>query len=121
MSSSVREVEWSGVERRGDVDAMPPEPPIRDIRFDEIGSYPLPKGVRREDISLDEPYLDMVEDALLQKISAGVEIPNYPQFRDMSEMFLDAPEELEEHLAHVPELGVVGDGEARPQLVHCGG
>ena len=42
---------------------MPPEPPGQEIRFDEIGSYPLPKGVRREDISLDEPYLGMVEDA----------------------------------------------------------
>ncbi|MHC1593702.1 MAG: methionine synthase [Methanotrichaceae archaeon] len=81
---------------------MTPEPPIRDIRFDEIGSYPLPKGVRREDISLDEPYLDMVEDALLQKISAGVEIPNYPQFRDMIRMFMDPIEDPDK--SEVPYL-----------------
>ena len=58
------------------------------IFFDDIGSYPLPKGVRLEGLSPDQ-YLQLVRDALNQKLRAGVEVPTYPQFRDMIRMFMD--------------------------------
>lgn len=64
------------------------------IFFDDIGSYPLPKGVRLEKLS-DEQYLDLVKDVLVQKVSAGVEVPTYPQFRDMIRMFMDPIEDPE--------------------------
>ncbi len=56
--------------------------------FDDIGSFPLPDGVKSDNISRQQ-YLDMVRDAFSKKISAGVEVPTYPQFRDMICMFLD--------------------------------
>ncbi len=64
------------------------------IFFDDIGSYPLPKGVRLDGLS-QEQYLEMVKDTLAQKIAAGVEVPTYPQFRDMIRMFLDPIEKPE--------------------------
>jgi 5-methyltetrahydropteroyltriglutamate--homocysteine methyltransferase len=57
------------------------------IFFDDIGSYPLPKGTRLDRLSNGQ-YLDLVGDVLAQKISAGVEVPTYPQFRDMIRMFM---------------------------------
>jgi 5-methyltetrahydropteroyltriglutamate--homocysteine methyltransferase len=71
------------------------------IFFDDIGSYPLPKGIRRDGLS-GEQYLDLVRDALAQKISAGVEVPTYPQFRDMIRMFMDPIENPE--LAQSPYI-----------------
>lgn len=62
--------------------------------FDDIGSYPLPKGVRLDDLSREQ-YLELVKDTLAQKIAAGVEVPTYPQFRDMISMFLDPIEKPE--------------------------
>ncbi len=61
---------------------------IEGIFFDDIGSFPLPKGVRLEGLSRDQ-YLNLVRDVLAQKSRAGVEIPTYPQFRDMIRMFMD--------------------------------
>ncbi|MCX6669608.1 MAG: methionine synthase [Methanothrix sp.] len=62
------------------------------IFFDDIGSYPLPKGVRLESLSRDQ-YLQLVRDVLAQKVDAGVEVPTYPQFRDMIRMFMDPIED----------------------------
>lgn len=62
------------------------------IIFDDVGSYPLPRGVRLDHLSGDQ-YLAVVREALEQKISAGVEVPNYPQFRDMIRMFMDPIED----------------------------
>jgi len=56
--------------------------------FDDIGSYPLPRGTKLDQLSTDG-YLKVVSDALEQKLSAGVEVPTYPQFRDMVSMFMD--------------------------------
>jgi 5-methyltetrahydropteroyltriglutamate--homocysteine methyltransferase len=64
------------------------------IFFDDIGSYPLPKGVRRESLSRDQ-YLQMVRDVFARKVAAGVEVPTYPQFRDMVRMFMDPIENPE--------------------------
>lgn len=62
--------------------------------FDDIGSYPLPKGVRLDGLS-EVQYLEIVKDTLAQKIAAGVEVPTYPQFRDMIRMFMDPIEKPE--------------------------
>ncbi len=61
---------------------------IDGIFFDDIGSFPLPKGVRLEGLSRDQ-YLNLVRDVLAQKSRVGVEVPTYPQFRDMIRMFMD--------------------------------
>ncbi|MFZ3147712.1 MAG: methionine synthase [Methanothrix sp.] len=64
---------------------------IEGIFFDDIGSFPLPKGVRLESLSRDQ-YLNLVRDVMDQKSRAGVEVPTYPQFRDMISMFMDGIE-----------------------------
>ena len=69
-------------------------PDCEGIFFDDIGSYPLPKGVQLDGLSRDK-YRRMVKDTLAQKIAAGVEVPTYPQFRDMIRMFLDPIEKPE--------------------------
>ena len=89
------------------------------IFFDDIGSYPLPKGMRRDGLS-GEQYLDLVRDVLAQKISAGVEVPTYPQFRDMIRMFMDpienpalveSPYLIKKENAEILELQAVAPGE----------
>lgn len=62
--------------------------------FDDIGSYPLPKGVRVENLS-EKQYLELIRETLAKKTFDGVEIPTYPQFRDMIRMFLDPIEKPE--------------------------
>ena len=64
------------------------------ILFDDIGSFPLPKGISREwveqaKISNDPKLPDLLKSAMQQKIDAGVDVPTYPQFRDMNQMFLE--------------------------------
>lgn len=88
------------------------------IFFDDIGSYPLPKGMRLDRLS-GEQYLDLVRDVLAQKISAGVEVPTYPQFRDMIRMFMDpienpvlveSPYLIKKEYAEIMELRAVATG-----------
>jgi 5-methyltetrahydropteroyltriglutamate--homocysteine methyltransferase len=62
--------------------------------FDDIGSYPLPKGMSLKNISSDQ-YLDLVRSTMQKKIAAGVEVPTYPQFRDMIRMFRDPIEDVD--------------------------
>ena len=64
-----------------------------DIIFDDIGSYPLPRGEesRVQQAFADKRYGDITEiicDAMRQKIAAGVDAPTYPQFQDMNQQFL---------------------------------
>ena len=64
------------------------------ILFDDIGSFPLPKGMNREWIDQavknNDPKLqELLKSTMQQKIDAGVDIPTYPQFRDMNKMFLE--------------------------------
>lgn len=63
---------------------------MEEIIFDDIGSYPLSKGVSNEWIQKafetraeDEKLFTIINDAFQQKIDAGVEIPNYPQCMDV--------------------------------------
>ncbi len=60
--------------------------------FDDIGSFPLPKGIGREWVKKNlesREYEEIVKRAFLMK-AKFVELPNYPQFRDMVEMFLES-------------------------------
>ncbi|MCX9083697.1 MAG: methionine synthase [Candidatus Methanoperedens sp.] len=64
------------------------------ILFDDIGSFPFPKGMNREWITQaiinnDPKFGDVLKSTMQQKIDAGVVIPTYPQFRDMNQMFLE--------------------------------
>jgi 5-methyltetrahydropteroyltriglutamate--homocysteine methyltransferase len=87
-----------------------------DIIFDDIGSYPLPARMSRGNLPEGESYLELVKDAMAQKIEAGVQRPTYPQFRDMIRMFMDPIEDpersespyvlLPEH-ARIPELSAL--------------
>jgi len=63
------------------------------ILFDDIGSYPLPKDVKKEWVQeavkkKDPNFLNIIKDAMRQKIDAGVDVPTYPQYQDMNEQFL---------------------------------
>lgn len=63
------------------------------IFFDDIGSYPLPTGTNKEwvtkAIKTQDPGLaDILIDSMQQKITAGVDVPTYPQFQDMNQQFL---------------------------------
>jgi 5-methyltetrahydropteroyltriglutamate--homocysteine methyltransferase len=92
---------------------------IEGIFFDDIGSFPLPKGVRLNSLSRDQ-YLDLVRDVLAQKSRAGVEVPTYPQFRDMIRMFMDgienpalteSPYLIKKEYAKIMELEAVPAGQ----------
>lgn len=61
------------------------------VIFDDIGSFPLPEGIDRkwvEENYVSEEYKEMVRRAFLMK-AAVVECPNYPQFRDMVDQFMN--------------------------------
>ncbi len=89
------------------------------IFYDDIGSFPLPRGVKIAGLSR-EGYLDLVSSVLAIKRRAGVECPTYPQLRDMIRMFMDEienPDQAEspyliktEH-ALIRELEAVHTGE----------
>jgi 5-methyltetrahydropteroyltriglutamate--homocysteine methyltransferase len=89
--------------------------------FDDIGSYPLPSGITREWINEAFAHVEryktqlyeILQEALWQKIHAGVEVPNYPQFQNMiaqfSEPIMDnerteAPLLIKEEEAKIVEL-----------------
>ena len=63
--------------------------------YDDIGSYPLPEGVKKAGIkqafadfeSHRDQLYGLLQDALRQKLNAGVEVPTYPQFQDMITQF----------------------------------
>ncbi|MCX6672415.1 MAG: methionine synthase [Methanothrix sp.] len=89
------------------------------IFFDDIGSFPLPKGIRLKSLSRDQ-YLELVRDVLAQKSRAGVEVPTYPQFRDMIRMFMDdienpaleeSPYLIKKEHARIMELEAVPAGQ----------
>jgi 5-methyltetrahydropteroyltriglutamate--homocysteine methyltransferase len=87
--------------------------------YDDIGSFPLPKGVEIKGLSRIA-YLDLVKGALYQKRQAGVMYPTYPQFRDMIRMFMDEIEDpdkaespylIKRETADIDELEAVQPGE----------
>lgn len=90
------------------------------IFFDDIGSFPLPRGVRVKNLSRDQ-YLNLVREVLAYKKKAGVQVPTYPQFRDMVRMFMDEIEDpsraespylIKKEHAKIMELEAVEPGQA---------
>ncbi|HEY9206475.1 MAG TPA: methionine synthase [Candidatus Methanoperedens sp.] len=93
------------------------------IRFDDIGSYPLPEGINREWVSRavksnDPGFFKILKTAMQQKIDAGVEVPNYPQFQDMNQQFLgiindesktEEPLVVRKENARIMELAAIED------------
>ena len=73
------------------------------VLFDDVGSYPTPKGFKRRWIedSIDcneneEEIYEIIKKAFLDKIRAGVDVPTYPQFRNMNSQFLNPIKKEEE-------------------------
>jgi len=71
----------------------------------DIGSIPCKAG-RKElsemfqayekgDSQLSNRLEKLIVESFLDKISAGIDVPNYPQFRDMNEMFLEIIDGIE--------------------------
>ncbi|WNY27753.1 methionine synthase [Methanolapillus ohkumae] len=93
---------------------------MSEILFDDIGSFPLPAGISKDFVSraafdrdCDEKLFPLLNQVFEQKINAGVHIPNYSQFRDMTEQFLhpirdenccDGPFSLKEEFASTVEI-----------------
>ncbi|MEA2075264.1 MAG: methionine synthase [Euryarchaeota archaeon] len=92
--------------------------------YDDIGSYPLPEGVTKDwikqafaDVESHQNRLyELLQDALRQKLNAGVEVPTYPQFQNMitqfSEPIMDGarteePLLIKEAEARIPELAAL--------------
>ncbi|HUM80979.1 MAG TPA: methionine synthase [Methanothrix sp.] len=89
------------------------------IFYDDIGSFPLPSGVKIAGLSR-EGYLDLVGSVLAIKRGAGVECPTYPQMRDTIRMFMDeienpdqadSPYLIKTEHALIRELEAVSPGE----------
>lgn len=67
------------------------------ILFDDVGSYPPPDGVSidwmhkafDEIVNTRQKLYGIIQDAMRQKINAGVEVPTYPQFQEMNGQFLN--------------------------------
>jgi 5-methyltetrahydropteroyltriglutamate--homocysteine methyltransferase len=92
--------------------------------YDDIGSYPLPDGVTKPwikqafaDVESNKSKLyEVLQDALRQKLNAGVEVPTYPQFQDMITQFskpimdaerTEAPLLIREEEATIHELAAL--------------
>lgn len=96
---------------------------MTEILFDDIGSFPLPPNISKT--ALSDAAFDRGDDDVLfsvlnhifgMKVTAGVQIPTYPQIRDMNEQFLrpmknDAcctgPFELKEKCAGTAEMEAI--------------
>ncbi len=93
------------------------------ILFDDIGSYPLPKDVKKEWVygavkRKDPKFLEIIKDAMRQKIEAGVDVPTYPQFQNMNQQFLgiindkymtEEPLLVRKDMARIMELEAIED------------
>lgn len=99
--------------------------------IDDIGSFPLPKGIEKEDFAraypgVQEAYAEgkgpdedslfyrAVASSLKFKAESGIDVVNYPQHYDMHKQFLDPIEKyqtepflIDEKYAVIPELYVV--------------
>ena len=63
------------------------------VRFDDVGSLPLPDDVDREEFSesfadLEEDSLELYRDLMELKLESGLDVPCYPQLREMNDQYL---------------------------------
>ena len=81
---------------------------------DDIGSFHLPEGVKRE----GEEFERVVKEIMQRKISSGLMRPNYPQVGDMITQFFSSMEEFHEEgqpwlikkdEAKIPEIDIIDD------------
>ena len=104
------------------------------VLIDDVGSFPLPSGHSREILSkaaklytksisrgidpgkialnrfIKNRFILPVQEMFELKLKAGVDIPNFPQFRDMNGMFLELIDDdlnISEDEAIIPELAVL--------------
>ena len=75
-----------------------------------FGSYPAEDSVRY--------FMRRVIEGFLDKVEAGMDVPNYPQFRDMNEMFLGMIEGVEKVKGGCVETGILSikEGKGIPEV-----
>ncbi|MCW7076518.1 MAG: methionine synthase [Candidatus Syntrophoarchaeum sp.] len=66
---------------------------MKTILFDDIGSFPLPDGMKKAKMERliakrKSEAVTIIEDTMQLKLNSGVEIANYPQFLSMIDQFL---------------------------------
>jgi 5-methyltetrahydropteroyltriglutamate--homocysteine methyltransferase len=100
-------------------------PGMQEIIFIDGGSLPTPEGITREWVKAaaenrneDEKLFSLIREALRRKITVGVHVPTYPQYRDMIGQFLDIvkdekncyePYVLKEENAKILELEIIDE------------
>ena len=104
------------------------------VEINDVGSFPLPFGVTKQDATkaatlfwkaytsgknfdsivknrfVNSKFIEPVKHIFIQKIQTGLDIPSYPQIRDMNEMFLnflDSTLQIDTQKALIPELVVL--------------
>ncbi|VUT24769.1 MAG: 5-methyltetrahydropteroyltriglutamate--homocysteine methyltransferase [Candidatus Methanolliviera sp. GoM_asphalt] len=90
------------------------------VLFDDVGSYPTPNGFKRRWIEdsiecneNEEEIYEIIKKAFLDKIRAGVDVPTYPQFRNMNSQFLnpikkeEEPYLIREENANIKEIELI--------------
>ncbi len=90
---------------------------MAEIISDDIGSFPLPEGVKRDGLEGEE-FEEVVRGIMQRKISTGIQRPNYPQVKDMISQFFSSIEEsqdggeawlIEKERAKIPEIKIIDD------------
>ncbi len=101
------------------------------IISDDVGSFPLPKAIEREDIERigleliegnasdenRERFSNIVKEVMLKKIHTGIERPNYPQVREMTGNFFNLVEKfqtsepfvIDKKYAKIPEIELLDE------------
>lgn len=88
------------------------------IKYDDVGSLPLPGKLEEENfekafVDFEDWALEVYKDLMELKIEAGVQVPCYPQVRDMNDQFLkilnssdlvEEPYLVRKDMARLPEL-----------------
>lgn len=93
----------------------------------DVGSLPFPgesdtflEGATRYTAGIDDVSTELFEQevarAFLDKLKAGIEIPAFPQFRDMNDMFLSALKGLEKMTEGYVETGTLTLKQGREML-----
>ncbi|RLI21181.1 hypothetical protein DRO54_04420 [Candidatus Bathyarchaeota archaeon] len=99
------------------------------VKSCDVGSLP-PKMSHRElsemfkvyeqgDSQLSNSLEELIVNSFLDKLLAGIDIPNYPQFRDMNEMFLqmiNGIEKIREGYVEIESLSLKAGKEKIPEV-----